>query len=262
MNRIQEFLGEASPVANSSSNSIESGLYQRREQGEHHSLFSPLHYERNYSYPLLVWLHGPNDDERQLKRIMPLVSLRNYVAVAPRGTVEAGEALGENEDTIERGFGWSQRSDHISLAESRVFAAVHAARQRFNVAENRIFLAGFASGGTMALRLALNHPVQIAGAASFTGTFPTGSAPLGRLAQARRLRLLLATGRDSVDYPQEQVCDHLRLFHSAGMSVNVRQYPCGDDLTTTMLSDMDRWIMDQILSPQNLVADETSSRGR
>src|SRR5687768_10528752 len=51
------------------------------------ALFAPLHYESNYAYPLLVWLHGLEDDENQLKRLMPLLSMRNYVGVAPRGTV-------------------------------------------------------------------------------------------------------------------------------------------------------------------------------
>src|SRR4051794_19841644 len=51
------------------------------------AVFAPLHYESNYAYPLLVWLHGPGDDESQLKRIMPLISMRNYVGVGPRGTV-------------------------------------------------------------------------------------------------------------------------------------------------------------------------------
>jgi phospholipase/carboxylesterase len=108
----------------------------------------------------------------------------------------------------------------------------------------------------MALRLALNHPTIFAGAASFGGPFPDGHTPLGRLAEARRLKLLLATGRDSLDYPPESVCQHLRLFHVAGMSVCLRQYPCGDDLTTTMLSDMDRWIMDQIVAPAATAEDE------
>ena len=27
------------------------------------AVFAPLHYEANYAYPLLVWLHGPADDE-------------------------------------------------------------------------------------------------------------------------------------------------------------------------------------------------------
>src|SRR5437016_9189131 len=54
---------------------------------ETHCIFTPLHYERNYAYPLIVWLHGPRDNERQVAQVMPLVSMRNYIAVGPRGTV-------------------------------------------------------------------------------------------------------------------------------------------------------------------------------
>ena len=48
-----------------------------------HATFGPQHYEPQYAYPLIVWLHGRGDDERQLLRVMPHVSMRNYVAVAP-----------------------------------------------------------------------------------------------------------------------------------------------------------------------------------
>jgi hypothetical protein len=66
------------------------------------------------------------------------------------------------------------------------------------------------------------------------------------LNEARGLPLWLASCGESRDYPLAQVCRDLRLFHSAGMSVSVRQYPGGDELTTLMLSDMDRWIMEQV----------------
>jgi phospholipase/carboxylesterase len=38
----------------------------------------------------------------------------------------------------------------------------------------------------------------------------------------------------------------LRLLHSAGFSLALRQYPGDDELTTAMLSDMDRWMMERI----------------
>jgi hypothetical protein len=44
------------------------------------------------------------------------------------------------------------------------------------------------------------------------------------------------------------------------MCVCLRQYPCGDDLTTSMLGDLDRWIMDQITSPAMASAEEASTR--
>jgi phospholipase/carboxylesterase len=260
MNRIQHLVDEFSSAMGPSPTVVESGRFERAEQDALHAFFSPLHYERNYAYPLIVWLHGPNDDERQLRRIMPLVSMRNYVAVAPRGTVSPEMA----DDVVEprRGFTWAQTSGQIVSAEQRVFAAVSAACRKFNVNRARIFVAGFDCGGTMALRLALNHPTYFAGGASFGGAFPAGFAPLGRLNEIRRLKLLVATGRDSSTYPIEQVCEHLRLFHSAGMAVCLRQYPCGDDLTTTMLADMDRWIMDQIVAQPAVAADEPSAHGR
>ena len=52
--------------------------------------------------------------------------------------------------------------------------------------------------------------------------------------------------RDSQTYRVERVCDELALFHAAGMSVTLRQYPCGDELTTQMLRDLDVWLMEQV----------------
>jgi phospholipase/carboxylesterase len=235
---------------------LPAGLPQAIDQGASiadgaggRALFTPLHYERNYAYPLIVWLHGPGDDEQQLKRIMPLVSMRNYVAVGARGTQETADVADRN------GFEWLQSADHILLAEHRVLSSIDAACERFNIDPARVFLAGFACGGTMALRVALNHPDRVAGVLSLGGSFPSGHTPLKRLAEVRQLRLLLATGRDSLQYRPQQVCQDLRLMYAAGMSVCLRQYPCGDEVTTLMLADMDRWIMDQVNSSVAVGAD-------
>lgn len=218
------------------------------------AVFAPLHYESNYAYPLLVWLHGPGDDESQLKRIMPLVSMRNYVGVGPRGTVAQTRQISGNEAENRHGAGisrqttyaWSQTPSQIQAAEQQVFDAIDLAQNRFNISTQRVFLAGFDCGGTMAFRLALSHPQQFAGVLSLGGQFPSGRNPLGRLHDARRLPIFLACGRKSRKYPSLAVCDNLRLFHTAGLQVALRDYPCGQEISTTMLSDMNRWIMEQI----------------
>ncbi len=217
------------------------------------SVFTPLHYERNYAYPLIVWLHGADGDENEVTRIMPLVSMRNYIGVGPRGTVRS---------TAAPGYRWSQGQDHIARAERRVRSAIAAARRWLNVDPARIYLAGYGAGGTMAFRVALNEPRAYAGVLSLGGAFPSTLRPLHKLHDARRLNVFLATGRDSQRYPEYLVCDNLRLFHSAGLSICLRQYPCGDDLTTRMLADMDRWIMDQITAPEPARTDQPSHRGR
>jgi phospholipase/carboxylesterase len=204
-------------------------------QNQPQCLLAPLHYEPNYEYPLLVWLHDAGGDEREVKRIIPLVSLRNYVSLAVRGTSSAQD-----------GFAWPETADAILAAEARVAEAVDQARQRFNVHSRRIFLAGHGAGGTMAIRLALRSPDRFAGAASIGGSFPEQHSPLARLAAVRQSRLLIMHCRDSLTYSVEKVCDELALFHAAGMSVTLRQYPCGDELTTQMLRDLDVWLMEQV----------------
>ena len=106
----------------------------------------------------------------------------------------------------------------------------------------------------------MSQPQAFAGVLSIGGPFPTTLRPLGQLHAARRLKFFLACGQDSRHYPAARVCDDLRLLHSAGMSVHLRQYPCGDDLTTNMLSDMDRWIMEQLAAFQPAEHDASSPR--
>jgi phospholipase/carboxylesterase len=241
MNRIQNPTKSPDKAPTPSKFQVESGLFVTQPAHDcSHSLFGPKHYESGYAYPLIVWLHAPASDERQLVRIMPSISLRNYVAVAPRGF-----ALDEKTRS-RRQYGWPQTPQEIQEAEARVHHSIEIARQKFHVAENRIFLAGFGAGGTMAFRVAMNDPGRFAGVLSICGAFPSGHTPFGRLTLARQLPVYLAVGRDSTDYAPAEACENLRLFHAAGLSIVLRQYPCGQELTEQMLRDVDRWIMEQI----------------
>lgn len=256
MNRIQYLIDDAADRSLVPAPHVpELAAAPRIDRENPYCLITPQHYERKYAYPLVVWLHGPDDDERQVTRVMSLVSLRNYVAVGPRGTRRSSKP---------GGYRWSQDADEIALAEERVLSALAAARKSLNIAAGRIYLAGYACGGTMALRIALNEPRRFAGALSIGGPFPTTLRPLAQLREARRLKVFLATGRQSRDYPEHEVCRHLRLMHAAGISLNLRLYPCGDDVTTDMLADMDRWIMEQVASGQPAARDQPihPSRGK
>jgi phospholipase/carboxylesterase len=211
-----------------------------------HTLFAPLHYEPGYSYPLIVWLHGPGNDERQLVRIMPLISMRNYMAIAPRGMTAV--ETDEPQNVGPSGLTWSQTEEHIQQAEQRIFECINIARQKFHIASHRVFLAGFDCGGTMAFRVAMDRPERFAGVLSLGGEFPRGRTPFRNLTAVRRLPIFLAVGRDSEIYSPDAACEDLRLFHSAGMSITLRQYPFGHELAPQMLGDVDRWIIDQITS--------------
>jgi phospholipase/carboxylesterase len=264
MNRIRPEATLIDPVLNVSIAGVDDSTHKGAVSATGpYTLFAPVHYEPNYAYPLLVWLHGPGHDEQQLRRIMPSVSLRNYVAVAPRGTIVAPEApaaaaaprLHASEApstsaaakaTGALGFSWRQTEGHIQAAELRVLECIGAAREKFNIAADRCFLAGYGPGGTMGLRIAFRNPQHFAGVLSLCGPFPSNRSPLAQLHHVRRLEVFIACCRAGNLYPTEAVCDDLRLLHTAGMSVVLREYPGEDMLTPQMLADMDRWLMEQV----------------
>ena len=198
--------------------------------------YIPLHYESGYAYPLIVWLPGNGASEDQLAEVMPAISLRNYIGVGIRGPL-AGVRGAELPQS------WDLSLDGIAAAAEAVAGSVESLRSRFNIAPDRVFLAGYADGGTMAVNVALAAADQFAGVATLGGAFPRGGAPLSDLKQVRQLELLLAHGRTSEAYTEEEVCDDLRLVHYAGINVTLRQYPHGQELSQNMLADLNRWAM-------------------
>ncbi len=219
-----------------------------------HRFFVPLHFEKNYAYPLLIWLHGPTGSEREIKHVMPHISMRNYVGASPRGFVQDTVVTTDGAPT----YTWDQTPQCIEYAADHVMQCIMSAKHKFSIAADRVFLAGNDVGGTMALRLALSMPECFAGVISIGGRLPDSNRPLAGVQRARSLPLMIAHSRDSDVYPTYEVCDDLRLLHSAGMSVTLRQYPCEQEVTTQMLLDVNAWVMEQVsVTPGNsLVLDD------
>ena len=215
-----------------------------------HILFSPMHYEPGYAYPLLVWLHGTGGDERQLLRIMPAVSMRNYVAVAPRGILVEQPA---NSPTLDLSisailqrpkvrYDWPLSSNII---EQRIFDCIAVAQERCNIAAHRIFIAGFGTGGTAALRLAMLYPERFAGVGAFGSEIPSDNQILPCWQTPQPLSVLLGMDASAA----ESVGKTMELFYTAGLSANVCEYPGTKTLTPEMLQDMNRWMMEIVCQP-------------
>lgn len=203
-----------------------------------HRLWMPMQYERNYAYPLIVWLHNGESTERQLSKVMPHVSLRNYVAIAPRGTSSRYEADGTKSLAC-----WDQTSEGIDSAQEAIKECIELARTRCHINLKKIFVAGYADGGTMALRMAFSAPRFFSGVVSFHGPLPQGNCPLRQFNHVRGGSVMLFSGRRSLSYPDGEVCRDIRLMHAAGLSVIARQYDTEDDVSSEMLAEMDRWMM-------------------
>lgn len=233
-----------------------------------HVLFYPLHYEVGYSYPLLVWLHGRGGDERQVMRVMPKLSMRNYVAVAPQGfpqdqdkqesfcrSSKVSSNIWNSLDvtSIINGsvrskvqYDWQETDEMLTEAEQRIFDCISIAKKRANIASNRIFLAGFGTGGTLAMRLGLLYPESFAGVASLGGAFPQARNVMHRWVAARDLAVFLGFGQNSTTFSPNTARQTLELLHTAGVPTVAKEYVCGQELVPQMLQDLNHWMMNLV----------------
>lgn len=210
-------------------------------------LFTPLGYEPGYDYPLLVWLPGDSLPESgdagarkrsfELGTVMRRVSLRNFVAVEPVVGAHESRATGMATGGSK---GFSQGLDEA------VWRSIERVRDRISIHPDRIFLVGQGDGGSDAFRIACRHPREFAGVISLGGLFPLDEALFARLSDVRRLPMLLCCRRASVLEQAAHTARTLRLFHAAGAALAMRIYPGNNDLSKSVLADVNRWIMDEV----------------
>jgi len=204
-------------------------------------VFTPIHHEPGYAYPLVIWLADDGDADRPLSQIMPLLSVRNHIAIDAR--------VVRNQALQEIGIRYNSRSYDDSLTIDR---CIKTAFGRFNLRRDKVFLMGQGSGGEKAIQLAWNQPQRFAGIVSIDGGVPhTSGALCGLGLKHRDLPLLLQHISTTSRYSHEQFCDDMRLCHTAGLPATFRHYSEEHDDLSHILADCNRWLMEHIAT--NLV---------
>lgn len=203
--------------------------------------FLPTGYEPNYPYPLLVFLHGQGGSEEQILRLAPRLSRRNYICIGLRGP----NLLGCRDDG-RFGYSWGPDGRCDALIEDYVLGAVEQTRWRYHVHSERIYLAGFCEGATLAYRIGLSFPEKFGGVISLNGAMPRQGGPLLRLPQARQLKVLIGHGIANAVVPLTHAKQDFRLLYTAGLDVQMHTYPATHRLHPDMLRDINRWIMASI----------------
>lgn len=200
--------------------------------------FLPTGYEPNYAYPLLVFFHGHGGSEEQILRLAPRVSRRNYICIGLRGP----EELGPRTDG-KPCYTWGADGQCDATVEDYVLSAVEQTRRSYHVHSERIYLAGFCEGATLAYRMGLMFPERFAGIIALNGAMPRQGGPLLRLPQARSLRVLIGHGIANAVVPLALAKQDHRLFYTAGIETQMHTYAATHKLHPDMLRDMNRWIM-------------------
>ena len=211
--------------------------------------FLPTGYEPNYAYPLLVFLHGHGGSEEQVLRLAPRLSRRNYICIGLRGP----QALGLRADG-HLAYSWGADGQLDALIEDYVLRAIEQTRRNYHVHSERIYLAGFCEGATVAYRLGLQFPEKMAGIISLNGAMPRSGGPLIRLPEARQLRVLIGHGIANAVVPLALARQDFRLLYTAGLDVQMQTYAATHRLHSNMLRDINRWVMAAIGQEEMVVS--------
>ena len=196
----------------------------------------PLRYESAYRYPLIVWLHNDGYNENQICDVMPHMSTRNYVGVGVRGSIAT--------DTTGNRFAWSQTPAAVARCEDAVWQAIDEASKRYSIHPERIFIAGYGEGATMARRVAFQRSAQFAGCIALGGRMPRGGGVLGNLNATRTIRNFWASAINNPSISEEQFDEDIRLIANARLRMEVRRYTTDDEMVTEVLRDVNVWMMD------------------
>jgi phospholipase/carboxylesterase len=203
--------------------------------------YMPTGYEPNYPYPLLVFFHGQGGDEEQVLEFAPRVSRRNYICISLRGP----ECLAPHADG-RPAYSWGQEGQLDSVIEDYVLRAVEQTRRSYHVHSERIYLAGFCEGATLAYRLGMNAPEKFAGVISLNGSMPRSGCPLLKWDELRRFRVFIGHGLANAVVPLSYARQDARLLYTAGLSVSLHSYSTTHRIHPDMLRDVNRWVMGHV----------------
>lgn len=202
-------------------------------------LFLPQAYEPGYPYPLLVFLHGHGEQERQWIDAVPSLSRRNYIGIGLRGVQEIQRADGQ------RGYSWGGSRRCEGVIEDYVLSAVRETMRVCHVHSERIFLAGVCEGASVAYRLGLCFSDKFAGVVALNGWLPQGPLPLAHSRQSMDLGVFIGHGKNNTRVPSQRAFDAYQVLSAAGLDVSLREYPSDHEISPKMLRDIDNWLIDQ-----------------
>lgn len=200
------------------------------------SLYLPEYYEPRHYYPLVIWLHRNGGNEEQIQRVLPSISDRNYIGLGFRGTSDDGTSNAGAYD-------WDCSEERVEEFVAEIRETLAEFQHFFRVDANRIYLAGFDGGASMALQLILQAPELFSGAVALSGAIPP---PQGHGCKFRLLtsrRALLGFGKHDERIPHEQYLNQARDLANTGLQVESRIFDGEHELEPGILREIDRWLM-------------------
>ncbi len=169
------------------------------------SFYYPEKYEPKYAYPLIIWIHQGSSSSLAFQQQMPMISDQNYLG------------LEVSLDQFDRNKG-----DYHERLINHIQEELTGFRSQANIHSERIYLAGIAECASLAIELALLHPLPFAGFLAIDPVNTLFDQPLKNFRFLRHLRgLLTTTGDISRSDRNDWLKPFSQLLHDAGVQIQL-----------------------------------------
>lgn len=205
----------------------------------------------------IIWLHGLGADGHDFAGISKQLPRTRQQAVryifphAPMQpvTINQGHVMRAWFDI--RNLQRMTNEDVAGMQDSlKNIQALIKQQQALGIPSEKIFVAGFSQGGTMALLTALFHPERLGGYMALSGFLPQFAGANLKNASPHTPRLLIAHGSNDEIVPLFLGKAASQVLINAGYQVEWHEYAMGHSVCTQELLDIDAYIQRQLGSAQ------------
>jgi len=195
---------------------------------------------------VVIWLHGLGADGHDFESIVPVLQLPEDLPV--RFVFPHAPEISVTEFGGQRARAWFDfnTADGLDLAGlKKSTLQIHDLIQQEidnGMPPERILLAGFSQGGSMALHTALYYPKPLAGILALS-TFLAEDDQLafGKAETNRQIPILMCHGQQDAVLPMTLGKSSLATLQSAGYTVEWHEYPMGHEVCLEEIRVISQW---------------------
>ncbi|MDZ7781383.1 MAG: alpha/beta fold hydrolase [Halioglobus sp.] len=196
----------------------------------------------------VIWLHGLGADGHDFEPIVPELRLPKELTVrfvfphAPSipVTINGGMVMPAWFDI--RGMDLDNAADAQQLQQSvEATRALIGREHKRGIPAERVVLAGFSQGGTVALHTALTHPEKLAGLMVLSSFFPAGNKVQPHPAN-RDLPIHVFHGTQDSMAPESLGQQTVAILREKGYAPRYKTYPMAHAVCPQEIADISAWL--------------------
>ena len=200
----------------------------------------------------VIWLHGLGADGHDFASIVPELSLpmatRFIFPHAPvrAVTINQGSRMRAWYDILSLERADREDEEGIYASAAAIDALIDAEVER-GIPTDRVVIAGFSQGGSIALHVALRHPSRLAGVLALSTYLPLATTLEAEKSPANAsIPLFMAHGVHDPVVPEALGRSSRDRLRGLGYEVEWTSYPMEHSVCAQEIADINRWLRVQL----------------